>query len=153
MAIELIGEAVSSGARRFMACDVLDISIRTLQRWERSPGSGDRRAGPGSKPKNALSDAERALVVDVATSPKYRDLAPSQIVPRLADSEVYLASESSFYRILREKKMLEHRGRSKAPVHGRPREQEADGPNQLYSWDITFRAPGLQEQSETVRGA
>ena len=146
MAMDLIAEAVASGARRFRACEVLGISIRTLQRWEREPGCGDRRAGPRGTPKNALSEAERALIVAVATSPTYRDLAPSQIVPRLADAQVYVASESSFYRILREEKMLAHRGRSKAPVHGRPKEQAADGPGQIWSWDISFLKSSVRGQ-------
>jgi transposase InsO family protein len=82
------------------------------------------------------------LVVAVANSPRYRDLPPSQIVPHLADAGVYVASESSFYRILREEKMLAHRGRSRAAVHSRPREQWAEGPNQVWSWDITYlRSP------------
>jgi transposase InsO family protein len=142
MAIDLISEAVACGARRWRACEVLGISIRTLQRWESRPGCGDGRHGARAAPENALSEAERALVVAVANSPRYRDLPPSQIVPHLADAGVYVASESSFYRILREEKMLAHRGRSRAAVHNRPREQWADGPNQVWSWDITFlRSP------------
>ena len=49
-----------------------------------------------------------------------------------------MASESSFYRILREEKMLAHRGRSNPSVHSRPKEQAADGPGEIWSWDITF---------------
>ena len=138
MVIELVGEAVASGARRARACDVLGISIRTLQRWEAVPWRGDRRQGPPGAPQNALSDAERALVVAVATSPVFRDLPPSQIVPILADAGVYVASERSFYRILREEKLAAHRGRAKAATHRRPTEQMAGGPNQLWSWDITY---------------
>lgn len=35
MAIQLIDEAVSAGARQFKACDILGISSRTLQRWKK----------------------------------------------------------------------------------------------------------------------
>jgi transposase InsO family protein len=65
-------------------------------------------------------------------------LPPSQIVPRLADEGRYLASESSFYRVLREEKQLAHRGKVKAPTHSRPPELVATAPNQLWSWDITY---------------
>ncbi len=102
IAIELIEEAVAGGARRIKACEILKISLRTLQRWESSAGREDQRRGPEGGPKNALSDAERALVVAVATSKIFRDLPPSQIVPILADAGVYLTSESTFYRILKE---------------------------------------------------
>ena len=141
MAIELIKEAVTAGARRSKACEILEITLRTLQRWE-GAGGGDQRRGPAGGPENALSDAERALVVAVATSKTYRDLPPSQIVPILADAGVYLASESTIYRILREEKLLAHRGRSQTPRHHRPAELVATGPNQVWSWDITYlRSP------------
>jgi transposase InsO family protein len=60
-------------------------------------------------------------------------------VPRLADQGSYLASESTFYRILREEKQLAHR-RSERPAQTRtkPRAIYATAPNQLYSWDITY---------------
>ena len=45
---------------------------------------------------------------------------PCEIVPALADEGIYIASESTFYRVLREEKMLNHRGRSEAPKHNRP---------------------------------
>ena len=70
--------------------------------------------------------------------PEYRDLPPKQIVPKLADDGIYLASESTFYRILREEWQLAHRERSRPATGGRPRERLATGPNQVYSWDITY---------------
>ena len=50
---------------------------------------------------SALSEDERAELVRVATSPEFRELAPAQILARLADQGLYLASESTFYRVLR----------------------------------------------------
>ena len=141
--IELIAEAVAEGARRVPACKIMGITVRTLQRWESAEGGGeDGRKGPKERPKNALSEAERGLVVAVATSRRFRDMPPSQIVPILADAGVYVASESTFYRILRQEKLLWQRGRAKARSHGRPREYEATAPNELWSWDITYlRSP------------
>lgn len=40
---------------------------------------------------------------------------PTQIVPKLVDKGAYIASESTFYRVLREEKMQHHRGRSQKP--------------------------------------
>jgi putative transposase len=134
----LVAEAVLSGARRVAACRILGISLRTLQRWEGDKDRGDQRQGPRSGPQNALSEAERALVVAVANSPVFRDLPPSQIVPILADAGVYLASEATFYRVLRENRLLAARGRAAARSHGRPAEHVADGPNEVWSWDITY---------------
>jgi transposase InsO family protein len=141
-AVELIREAVGSGARRVAAARTLGISMRTLQRWESAACREDQRRGPHGVPANALSEAECALVIAVATSAMFRDLPPSQIVPILADSGVYLASEATIYRILRQAKMLAHRGRARARNHSRPNEYVANGPNQVWSWDITYlRSP------------
>ncbi len=129
---------MGSGARRKQSCEVLGISIRTLQRWEMEPGRGDQRQGPNRRPVSVLSEAEKQLIVAVATSPQFRDLSSSQIVPILADSGVYIASEASFYRILRENKLLAHRNAARPAKHSRPKEYVATGPNQLWSWDITY---------------
>ena len=138
----MVAEAVEGGARRHKACEILEISVRTLQRWEREPDKGDQRAGPKSKPGNSLSEAEKMLVVAVASSPCFRDLSPAQIVPILAESGVYIASEASFYRILREQRLLSHRSSARPARYSRPTEHVATGPNQVWSWDITYlRSP------------
>ena len=77
-------------------------------------------------------------MITIASSKEYRDLSPSQIVPKLADTGKYVASESTFYRILREEKMLAHRGKQLAPKRHKPDELIATAPNQVWSWDITF---------------
>jgi putative transposase len=138
--VTLVEEAVRAGARRAAAAEILGLTVRTLQRWaDQGPGSEDQRRGPHTEPANKLSAAERRRVLDVVNSPKYRDLAPAQIVPRLADEEgIYLASESTLYRVLREEKQLAHRQRSRPATSTRPAEQMATGPNQVYSWDITY---------------
>jgi transposase InsO family protein len=61
-------------------------------------------------------------------------------VPVLADRGLYIASESSFYRVLRQANQLAHRGKAKAPTHQRPLPIEATAPNQVWSWDITYLA-------------
>ena len=132
---ELVDEAVAAGARRWRACEVLGLTVRTLERW--GDGDDDGRHGPNTVPANKLSDTERKKLIAIATSPEFRDLSPSQIVPRLADCGEYVASESTFYRVLRDEDMQHHRGRSRPPVL-RPHEHVADGPWQLASWDITY---------------
>jgi putative transposase len=137
-AVKLVNEAVTDGARRAPACQVLGISLRTLQRWETEAGREDRRRGPHSGPANTLSDKERELVVSIATSLEYRDLPPSQIVPKLADKGIYVASESSFYRVLRQQRLLVHRGKPAERRYHRPDAYRATAANQVWSWDITY---------------
>ena len=106
---ELIDEAVRRGARLERACEVVGISVRTLQRWARPGGEEDGREGPRRAPANRLSEAERKKIVATANAPEHKDLSPKQIVPRLADRGLYLASESTFYRVLRAEDLLAHR--------------------------------------------
>jgi putative transposase len=134
----LIDEAVAAGARQAKACEVLGIDSRTIQRWKKQGIGGDRRAGPKTPPKNKLSEAERRKVLEVVNSPEFRDRSPKQIVPYLADRGVYIASESSIYRILREEGQLSHRAASQPPTRRRPDELVATDPNQVWSWDITY---------------
>jgi transposase InsO family protein len=133
---EIFHEAVAAGARRKAAAREIGVSLRTLQRWERDE-VGDRRQGPRTEPANKLSEAERARILQVATSREFRDLSPKQIVPTLADRGEYVASESSFYRVLRDAKCQRHR-ESARPPRRRPRALAATGPNQVWSWDITY---------------
>ena len=144
MTIELIEEAVTAGARRWKACELLGLSLRTLQRWGDDAAGEDRRKGPLSIPGNKLSEGERREVLQVVNSKEFRDLPPSQIVPRLADQGRYLASESTVYRLLREQGQLVFREPSKPPT---PREVPvlcATAANQVWSWDITYLRSALR---------
>ncbi len=139
--VEIINEACCSGARREKACAVLHLSIRTLQRWSKD---GDvrfdqRPVVKRSAPVNKLSEQERSAILETCHQPVYADLPPSQIVPRLADEGVYLASESTFYSVLREAKELRHRGRAKPrQSRKRPTSHVAHGPCEVWTWDITW---------------
>lgn len=138
--MSLVGEAVASGARQAAAAELLGLPARTLQRWrEQGMGGGeDRRRGPPRPPANKLSPEERAAVLQTAHAPEYRDVSPRQIVPRLADADIYLASESTFYRVLRQEDQLTHRARSRPATSRRPDERVATGPHQIWAWDITY---------------
>jgi len=138
MILQLVGEAVDAGARRSRACQELGISARMLQRWRRSKDLADQRQGPKTVPKNKLSSEEEAKIMAIVNSPEFRDLAPSQIVPLLADKDVYLASESTLYRLLRKAKQLNHRQSSKPRRKRKVKSHKANGPLQVWSWDITY---------------
>lgn len=138
MIINLIDKAIESGARLKQASDIIGLSARTIIRWRQQAGGQDQRRGPLTKPANKLSEQERQQIIDISNSAPFRDLSPNQIVPKLADQGVYLASESTFYRVLKEHKMLTHRQASKPAVTHRPKEHVATGPCQVWSWDITY---------------
>src|SRR5215831_16244151 len=89
-----VAEAQASGARLVQTCRIAGISTRTVERWRARPGGGDRRYGPHRRPSNALSITERARLMALVSSPGFAAMSPKQIVPRLADAGIYLASES-----------------------------------------------------------
>jgi putative transposase len=139
-AIMLIDEAKTRGAREIKACEELGISLRTLQRWrsEKTPEGDQRPDAKRPPPKNKLTPEEEQAVIEVANSPAYQSLPPSQIVPSLADQGIYIASESTFYRVLKNHQMQHHRGRSQKSVSKPQATHCATGPNQVWMWDITW---------------
>ena len=141
--IKLIGQAHQSGARLSRACEVVQISVKTYRRWC-SAGADDmdgRTRAEGPPPANKLSDEERQAIVNVCHEPACQSLPPSQIVPLLADEGRYLASESSFYRVLRDADQLCHRGKAQARrVINKPTSYCATVPDTVWSWDITYLA-------------
>ena len=147
MAIKLIDEAMEAGARQTKACEIVGIDPRTLRRWKTGQETADKRkmAAAQRTPANKLSEAEREQIIQTSNLLEYKSLPPSQIVPMLADEGIYLASESSFYRILRAADQVNRRGRAEQPkVHPKPKGFNATGPNQLWSWDITYLASALR---------
>lgn len=151
MALGLITQAVDSGASQKNACRVLELDERTVCRWRNQLDSGNgfkdrrRESGGARVPANKLTEEEKARIIQVCNQEENRSLAPSQIVPRLADEGVYIASESSFYRVLREAGQLQRRGRARAPrTVTKPRGYKATAPNQVWSWDITYLASAVR---------
>ena len=137
MAIELINEAVNAGARQHKACAVLGISCRTMRRWQATPDNLEDKRGQAQHHRpQALTEDETQAILEVCNTPEFASLPPTQIVPQLADQGIYLASESSFYRILKANNQVNHRGKAQPPrVVPKPLALVAYAPNEVWSWD------------------
>lgn len=144
--LEMVDATVERGCAQQKACEVVGITPRTYQRWSLAPDSGDGRRGPLSEPANKLSLQEREEVIRISTGAEFCDKSPHQIVPILADRGDYVASEATFYRLLKAAKLLKHRGKSKPRSVTRPKAYMATRPNQIYSWDITYLMSAIQGQ-------
>jgi transposase InsO family protein len=116
--------------------------VRTLQRWTSEGGVLRDDGRPGAmrpKPSHALTAEERVKMLQIANDARFAALPPARIVPMLAGEGVYLASESTFARILRDQGQSVRRGREKPPTHSRPPSTYiASGPRQVWCWDMTY---------------
>lgn len=75
----------------------------------------------------------------VLSSAEHAGMSPKQLVPKLADQDVYLASESTFYRLQRRAGLRRSARRpTRAYVTRGTTVHRAAGPNQVWSWDITW---------------
>lgn len=73
------------------------------------------------------------------TSAPFAGLSPKQLVPQLADEGLYLASESTMYRLQRRHSLrAKKRSIERSHVTRSSTVHRATGPNQVWSWDITW---------------
>jgi transposase InsO family protein len=143
-----IASACAAGARLAPACGLAGIDLRTFQRRRAGDAEvkADRRPEAiRPRPPHALSEAERARIVALANAPRFADMPPARIVPALADEGVYVASEASFHRVLRDHGQMRRRGRARPPRSaGPPSTHGATGPGQVWCWDVTFLPARVQ---------
>jgi len=141
--LELIEHACTGGARLKRACAQIGLSEHTVQRWQHPDGQGGDRRASGlqerAEPPNKLSAFERQAAMALLNGEEFKNLPPSQIVPRLADQGRYIASESTLYRLLHQAGQMKHRRLERVPQkRSKPRALTTTGPDQIYCWDITY---------------
>ena len=124
------------------ACLALGMARATFYRHRApvtidSAGTEPVQSRPSRIAPLALSTAERQAVRDVLIEPRFVDCAPQTIHAILLDEGRYLASPSTFYRLLRaDGPVRERRDQLVHPAYAKP-ELLATAVNQVWSWDIT----------------
>lgn len=123
-------------------CALLGRARATHYRHAGGPLHGPRPARVVPDNGQALTRAEQAAVLTLINSPGYADLSIGQIWARELDAGNYLCSASSMYRIARAAGQSRERRRlATHPAKVKP-ELAADGPSQVWTWDITkLRGP------------
>ena len=117
------------------ACVAVGRSRASHYRRQAPPGPASTTPRPA--PPNKLTDEEIGRILDVLRSPRFVDLSPAQVFHILLDEGTYLASVSSFYRLLRANgEVRERRRQATHPPRVRP-ELVARRPLVVWSWDIT----------------
>jgi putative transposase len=130
--------------RLSVLCRYIGVSERTIQRWNLN-GVDDKRKGAPKSVVRKLSESEREELYRIACSAEYTDLNPHEIYNSLLDKGIYLASESSFYRVLRDYNAVIHRRETKEGTsRKRPDELTATAKNQVWMWDITWLKTDVQ---------
>lgn len=135
-----------SGARCFSACEETGIVKCTYRRWQKQGHivEDQRPTARRPEPANKLSSQERERLLSVFHLPAFQSIPPSQVVPALADEGLYLASESTCYRVLHKANQQHERGPARQRERrSKPAEYVATGPNQTWCWYVTWlKGPG-----------
>jgi len=127
---EELGETVGVSE----ACQVLGVPRSSLYR-ARKPKP---EPSPRPTPQRALEEEEKAEVRAVLNSERFCDAAPREVYATLLDEGEYYCHWRTMYRILEEHdEVHERRNQRRRPASIKP-ELRATGPNELWSWDITY---------------
>lgn len=119
------------------ACRALGASVATTYRRRRPP-EAPRPSRPRPTPERALTQPERAHVLEVLASERFVDVAPEEAWATLLDDGTYLCSTRTMYRILAAEygAVRDRRDQLTHPAYVAP-ELLAEHPNELWSWDIS----------------
>lgn len=136
-----VKEAIEGGARKSAACSAIDLQLRTLERWQHDT-LGDKRSIIVKNPMNKLTETERDEVLKICCSDEFKNMTPNEIVPKMAENGRFIASQASFYRILKAEGFVKRSILRKTSRRKKPMELAATGPCEVWSWDITYlRSP------------
>jgi putative transposase len=119
------------------ACAAVGLAPATFHRRRRVARGPPVALRPRPRPARALTVNERQVVLDLLREERFVDQAPAEIYATLLDEGLYHCSIRTMYRILRENdEVRERRQQLRHPVYTKP-ELLAEGPNQVWSWDIS----------------
>ena len=119
------------------ACAALGLARATFHRRQAAAARPPVAVRPRPKSVQALAADERQGVIDLLREPRFVDQAPAEVYASLLDQGLYYCSIRTMYRILQEHgEVMERRRQLRHPVYAKP-ELIAEGPNQVWSWDIS----------------
>ena len=119
------------------SCELVGRSRATHYRQAKAPVLGPKPARAVPDNGQALTCSEKEAVLELLACEEYADLSIGQLWHRELDKGNYICSLSSMYRIARGAGLTgERRRRATHPPKVKP-ELVADGPSQVWTWDIT----------------
>ena len=142
-------EAKRAGATVAQACRVLKLSRNRLYRWVRGKGmEAVEVADLEDKPPVAqvvghkITWAERKAILELAQEEEWVDLRHRKLAHMLGRLRQVFVSESTVLRVLRAAHLVAPPLPRRRPRLEKP-EVKADGPNQVWRWDISYVAVGV----------
>ena len=118
-------------------CTALVMSRASVHRHRMALTAPPRPTKPRSPAARALRTSERDQVLAHLRAPRFADQTPTEVYATLLDEGIYLCSIRTMYRLLAAHgEVAERRRQRRHPVYQKP-ELLAEGPNQVWSWDIT----------------
>jgi len=124
------------------ACETLDLSVRTVERWMKPAKKKPRELR--KPPINAISPAEQEMVIVMIRDAAHADYSVRELSLALMEENGIYVSHVTFWQAQVQALCNGPRRGSRLPKgHGnRPDTSWVTGPNQLYSWDITHLHTG-----------
>jgi len=121
------------------ACQVLGLNRSSVYAWRRrmAQKAPPRRSRKEAPQPRALSEQERARVIETLHSEPFRDQPPAEVYQRLLEQDQYLCSISTMHRLLRQQKENGERRQQRPAQHNAIPRLVAYAPNEVWSWDIT----------------
>lgn len=142
--LRVIEDAKDMGVSVSRVCEMLGLSRSRYYAWRKRIDQGvfcdplvDRPSGPvyGEAPHRLLEEKE--TISSVLEEETYADLSLRQLSVVASEQRIVEASASSFYRQARQAG-LHHQREVKTPVKQSKPKINPSGPNQTWSWDITY---------------
>ena len=118
-------------------CAAFEVSRASVHRHRIRANRPPAAPRPRPSPARALTPEQRGIVLDLLRQPRFVDQAPAEIYASLLDEGTYHCSIRTMYRVLASHgEIRERRRQLRHPAYQKP-ELLAEGPNQVWSWDIT----------------
>lgn len=121
------------------ACEVLYLNRSTAYKKAKRAKLGEsaKTSRKNAPQPRALTESERAKVVETLMCETYHDQPPVEIFHDLLEQGIYLCSIRTMHRILRQVNANGDRRKQRPSQKNAVPRLQATAPNQVYTWDIT----------------
>lgn len=141
--VGVVSYAKASGIARYQSCELLQINVRRIERWEsrlRSRGTMDYQKPGPKRALHAIMPAEQQALVKFAGHEDTVDYSFQMLALKGAERGLFFMSASSVRLILHDEGLGEdRRGHKRLGAGAKPnRPEQLTGPNQCWCWDISY---------------